>query len=454
MRFSDRLHMSINSLLKRKLRTVLTILGVVIGIAAIVTMLALGEGQTRKAMEQIEQYGSIKEVTVYEGRNNSPSSGTNKLDGKLTESAIEEIGAIEHVENVRKVLESSVILKAGALQTYTTCIAMPLEDIKRKNWEFAEGSFPEDEDKLSFMFGNGVVTDFSKPGQISSYYSTGEAPDVDVMHDTIFTIFDTDSYNSSSSEPVISEPSEGGESGETGPKKQAKKYIIPASGLFAGSYDEYKEYYFGVYCDMDALLNFYKKNYKNKPYPGQPVRSDGKPFRELVYSRLYVEVDNIENVETVLKAVNDMGYTAYSESEWIAQEQASLRSQQAMLGGVGAIALLVAAIGIANTMMMSIYERTKEIGIMKVLGCHLKVIQSLFMIEAALIGLVGGVVGVIVSYIAGFIINKVSEPGTAVIDPWLVPAALVFAVVISMLAGFVPSKRAMQLSPLAAIRNE
>ena len=283
---------------------------------------------------------------------------------------------------------------------------------------------------------------------------TGEVPDIDMMNDIIFTIFDTDSYSSQSSAPVIEEGAEGGEEGGSSGSKSAKKYIIPASGLLAGSYDEYREYYFNIYCDLDALLAFFKKNYGNKPYPGQPVKADGKAYRQLVYSRLYVEVDKLENVEAVQKEISDMGFQAQSESEWIAQEQASLRSQQAMLGGVGAIALLVAAIGIANTMMMSIYERTKEIGIMKVLGCHLRVIRSLFMIEAAIIGFVGGVVGIAVSYIAGFIINKVSEPDTAVIDPLLVPAALVFAVVISMAAGFVPSKRAMQLSPLAAIRNE
>ncbi len=446
--------MSISSLMKRKLRTVLTILGVVIGIAAIVTMLALGEGQTRKAMEQIEQFGSIKEITVYENYNSNAGNGANKLSGKITDDTIEEISRIEHVENVRKVLEASIILKDGALETRNILTGMPLEDLKSKKWEFAEGGFPEDPDRLSLVYGNGVVTDFSKPNQMSSYYATGKLPDVDLMDDAIFVIFDTDAYSSSSSSPVVVGGDSVDQSATAEQPKTAKKYMLPTSGVLAGDYGEYKEYYFGVYCDMEALLNFYKKNYRNRAYPGQPARDNGTGYRELCYARLYVEVDSLDNVETVQKAISDMGFQAQSESEWIAQEQAALRSQQAMLGGVGAIALLVAAIGIANTMMMSIYERTKEIGIMKVLGCHMKVIRSLFMIEAALIGFTGGVIGILVSYVAGFIINRVSEPGTAVIEPYLIPLALVFSVVISMAAGFVPSKRAMQLSPLAAIRNE
>jgi len=454
MRFSDRLKMSVTSLLRRKLRTVLTVLGVVIGIAAIVTMLALGEGQTKKAMQQIEEFGSIKEITVYENYNSSGGNNGNKLTGKLTEETIKEIMQLEHVVNVKKVLTTSVTIKDGPYETFASCIAMPLQDIKDKNWEFGQGGLPEEGARLSFMYGNGLVTDFSKPGQMSSYYSTGELPNVDLMKDVLFITFDSGS--SAVSLPVNTSSEEDGTASDAGSlqTRQAKKYIIPTSGVFAGTPDEYHEYFFGVYCDMDALLNFYKKNFRNKPYPGQPVRTDGKPFKQLVYSRLAVEVDELDHVQEVQKQITDMGYQANSESEWIAQEQASLRSQQAMLGGVGAIALLVAAIGIANTMMMSIYERTKEIGIMKVLGCHLKVIRSLFMIEAALIGFTGGVVGIIVSYIASFIINKLTEPQTAVIEPYLVPAAMAFAVLISMLAGFMPSKRAMQLSPLAAIRNE
>ena len=81
---------------------------------------------------------------------------------------------------------------------------------------------------------------------------------------------------------------------------------------------------------------------------------------------------------------------------------------QAVLGGIGAVSLLVAAIGIANTMMMSIYERTKEIGVMKVLGCSLENIRTMFLIEAGVIGFVGGVVGVALSYGVSAIINYIS----------------------------------------------
>jgi ABC-type antimicrobial peptide transport system permease subunit len=142
----------------------------------------------------------------------------------------------------------------------------------------------------------------------------------------------------------------------------------------------------------------------------------------------------------------------------MSQVQEQSRSIQAALGGIGAVSLFVAAIGIANTMMMSIYERTKEIGIIKVLGCDMSAIRNMFLAEAGFIGLIGGAVGLILSYIISALINFVAKEsyyaGISYIPLYLAVMALVFAVVIGMLAGLFPALRAMKLSPLAAIRNE
>ena len=108
-------------------------------------------------------------------------------------------------------------------------------------------------------------------------------------------------------------------------------------------------------------------------------------------------------------------------------------------------------------MMMSIYERTKEIGVMKVLGCDMAAIRNMFLAEAGFIGLIGGVVGIMLSYIISAVINFVvreSYANISYIPPYLTLLALVFAVVIGMVAGLFPALRAMRLSPLAAIRNE
>lgn len=144
---------------------------------------------------------------------------------------------------------------------------------------------------------------------------------------------------------------------------------------------------------------------------------------------------------------------------------------QMVLGAIGAMAMLVSAINIANTMVMSIYERTREIGIMKVLGCLVKDVKKLFLFEAAMIGLLGGVVGITLSYVASFAINKYGGPlfatlmqssgvydvGDAkfsVIPFWLPFLAAGFAMLIGILAGYFPARRATKISAIEAMKTD
>ena len=173
-------------------------------------------------------------------------------------------------------------------------------------------------------------------------------------------------------------------------------------------------------------------------------------------------MDDMDHVMEVQKTINNMGFQASSQMEWLEQSQKQSNMVQAVLGGIGAVSLFVAAIGIANTMMMSIYERTKEIGVIKVLGCAMSNIRNMFLIEAGFIGFVGGIIGLVLSYLISFLINQFlaaallngMESKLSVIPLWLSAAAVGFAVLIGMAAGFFPALRAMKLSPLAAIRNE
>ncbi len=137
---------------------------------------------------------------------------------------------------------------------------------------------------------------------------------------------------------------------------------------------------------------------------------------------------------------------------------------QMFLGGLGAISLLVAALGIANTMIMSIYERTREIGIMKVLGCVIRNIRTMFLIEAGAIGFIGGSLGIALSYLISHIINGVTAgsmgtgagtgSGISVIPLWLSLGALAFSTLVGLLSGLHPANRAMKINALAAIKQE
>ena len=129
---------------------------------------------------------------------------------------------------------------------------------------------------------------------------------------------------------------------------------------------------------------------------------------------------------------------------------------EAVLGGIGAISLIVAAIGIANTMMMSITERTKEIGILKVIGTSLGSISGMFLMEALILGILGGIFGLGLSYAAQKLLPVLFEnmQVRSIIPAWLAVAGVAFSGVVALIAAILPARRAMRISPNAAIRTE
>ena len=451
MKLSDLLLMSLESLFKRKVRTILTIMGVVIGTTSIVVMISLGIGMKQALLSEYESYGSLRSIEVESsGIYDDSGKEKNPEDTLLNDARIEDFLALDHVTSVDPVLSVQVVIKCGIYECNTELLGVSRDVLEEKADALGQGSIPPEGEGLQLIWGNYMPAYFmnTRTNQYE-YWDTGKAPDVDLMNDQMFVIFDTEKYYGSQY------PSEDGS-----PVSAPKKYIVPTAGVIAGGLEDYNEDSFYIYCDIDALRAVLEREFRGRVIPGQPTRKNGKPYKELFYTRVNVNVDDMENVTMVQQIISDMGYRAYSNAEWIESDMQIMNIVQAVLGGIGAVALFVAAIGITNTMMMSIYERTKEIGIMKVIGCRIRDIQALFLIEAGYIGLIGGTLGVGLSYILSVVINKIIS-GTDMgfdqisrIPVWLGGVSVVFAILIAMLAGFFPSVRAMKLSPLAAIRAE
>ncbi|MCL4261561.1 MAG: ATP-binding cassette domain-containing protein [Anaerolineae bacterium] len=183
------------------------------------------------------------------------------------------------------------------------------------------------------------------------------------------------------------------------------------------------------------------------------------------YDRLIVRAENLGSVTAVIEAIDEMDFAPQSFEAILDVANQVLSLLQALLGSVGALALLVAALGVANTMLMAIYERTREIGVLKALGASRREIRLLFMVEAGLIGLIGGFVGLILGALLGRLVDYIAhwyliEEGVtgvgllSVIPPWLALGALAFAALIGILAGLYPAARAARLDPVSALRHE
>jgi len=467
MSFWDLIRMSGSNLFKRKLRTILTILGVVIGTASIVVMISLGLALNQMVLSEIGSNSSLTKITVTTMGGGMMSYGSEEDEGEergFTDETVDEFRNLDYVKAVSPVLNQSAIAIQGRYMADFQLTAVTREYLESMDLEFTEGGVPAEGEELQVLYGSQIGTWFYDPksdmgGMWDMWDEDGE-PVINVdMNKPFYYVFDTNAYYDSLY------GSYDDDSGNTQSSRPPKKYIIETAGLLAGG--EYSESSHDIYCDIDALLPILKRTFRNKAIPGQPTSKSGKAYKEIYYSDIFITVDKMDNVTAVQEELKQMGYQTYSPIEYIESYQRQFATIQLVLGCIGAVSLLVAAIGIANTMMMSIYERTKEIGVIKVLGCSLSNIRTLFLMEAAFIGFIGGAAGLGLSYGISWLLNRfgatfmgemmyMSTEGAVAsyIPLWLSGMALVFAMLIGMIAGFFPALRAMKLSPLAAIRSE
>ena len=195
--------------------------------------------------------------------------------------------------------------------------------------------------------------------------------------------------------------------------------------------------------------------------------NDPKLLETQGYDALTVHTTSLNAATRLLDDLEEQGFEVRSMKMMLDMANRGILTMQAMLGSVGLVALLVASLGIANTMIMAVYERTKEIGILKAVGAAPRQIRGLFIIEAALIGLIGGVAGTVGGWLLGLGLNRlivaimawqeITVPQNIrffALSWWLVALALAFATVVGLLAGLYPAARAARLDPLEALRHE
>lgn len=237
---------------------------------------------------------------------------------------------------------------------------------------------------------------------------------------------------------------------------------LTIAGVMQGDADEFSEQSQSIYCDIDVLRAYLKKHAAQGNVLGQPLDKNGNAYTSWVYSSVVVEVGKMEDVEFVVKKLQDMGYQTTNMKEYRDTAMRTVRMLELLLGGIGLISFLVAVIGISNTMTTAVYDRVAEIGTLKVLGCEKRELMAMILLEAGIYGLVGGACGVVLSLLFGKIINRIAvsalllEAGTkiAVITPKLALSAVGMAMLLGTIAGYFPSRWAAKLSPLTAMRRD
>ena len=328
MSWIDLLRMSASNLKRRKLRTFLTVLGVVIGTASIVVMVSLGLGLQKSVYDEMEQSGGLTTMSVTGGESvgdgmmyDSSNSGDSDDKSKyIDDNCVKKFGELEHVKASVPVYETSGILLKGKYEGYCSLYASTPEGLKMRDIKLAEGGrLPKSgTGKLDLVYGNNVITNFSERGNNSSgYWETGELPDIDLMKDSMFLILDQDAYyNSQNSGGFQSDAASGSDGQSTSNTPvSAKKHIVTASGVVAGGVDDYNSNSYYVFCDLETLKQIVKKEFSGRVIPGQPSTKSGKAYKEFYYSSAQVKVDDMSNVNEVAARIRADKCRIYGEHE-------------------------------------------------------------------------------------------------------------------------------------------
>lgn len=468
MKTKDLILMSLRNLNRRKLRTFLTVLGVVIGSISIIMMISLGFGMTDSTKKQLASAGSLTQIYIYPANRyggdmdedgNQKKKKTDKI-AKLDDATVEQLKKLPHVDAVLATEQFNAQINVKNLQGYASIYGVDPAEYAKFDIKLDSGRLLEEGDVNQVVMGRDVLRWLSNPQR--PRMGSSQQEERDPLTTKMFLTLDTGSgYDPD------------GKSNE--PNKPNKKFPIEAVGVFRD--DDYDNNYY-IVMPIDYLRKMKKEAKKlqagNKQSGFNDYMFGGREDKDNKYNNIKVKVDSVDNVQKVQEQIEAMGLKPHSLNDILVEINNSSKTQRLILGGIGAVSLLVAAIGISNTMVMSIYERTKEIGVMKVIGASVSDIKKMFLTESAFIGLLGGLVGIVLSYAISALLNYLgvkygfagnmsgggfspdfdpSQLKMSIIPVWLALASLLFSALIGIVSGYFPAKKATKLSALEAMRQ-
>jgi putative ABC transport system permease protein len=453
MKAGDLGELALRNLREAVLRNSLTTLGVAVGVASLVAMLSLGVGLQELATKRLSNSGLFDTVVVMPRRNIQPMRRPaanlvpSKPDRVLDDDARNELARLPNVLEVYPQIRFPTEVRYNG-SPYSTIVA-GVPDSSRGNGSFdgIQGSFfsgPNADEAI-------LQIEFAK--DLSEQTASLIGKDLVVRYAEREAL-PPESVAAGASGSNAADPGAGGFSIVPREKKLHIVGIVetePAAG-FGG---------FGsgrllIPLEVASALRAAQVNDLR-----DAVRAtSGKP----AYASLTVRVKSPALVEGIETAVKNMGFGAFSLLDATRNLRLFFTIFDLLLAIFGSLALAVATLGIINTLVMAILERRREIGILKALGAADRDVKQLFFVEAGVMGLFGGALGVVFGWFIGraltwgtnVYLHRQNLPSAHVFSVpwWLVLGAIAFAVIVSLVAGLYPASRAAKLNPVEALRYE
>ena len=405
MKIKKILKAAIKSILKSRMRSLLTALGIIIGVAAVVVMVAIGDGAQQQVEEQIAALGTNM-IIIFPG--SSSSGGINRGAGSINRFTMDDVQKIKDgaslIQNVSPVVRTNAQIIGGAGNWSTQVLGVATNYLSIRDWPIAQGAFFTDRDILSrakvAVLGQTIVNNlFPNQDPVGQQIRIRDVP---------FTVIG----------------------------------VLTSKGQSAMGSD-----------NDDVILA-----------PATTVLNRLVGGRYINYIQASaVSIDQIDQAQAQLTSVmrqahhlrpgDDNDFTVRNQADITAAATATSAVLTILLGSVAGVSLIVGGIGIMNIMLVSVTERTREIGIRLSIGARTSDILVQFLTESLVLSLAGGLIGVLLSFGITYIINNYTSQA-AYIKPEIVFLAFSFAGIIGVFFGFYPARKAANLNPIDALRYE
>jgi len=462
--FRDTLDLAVRNLKQSKLRTALTTLGVSIGIASLAGMVSLGVGLQDQFVGRFTKSGMFDSINVMPGsvgpitfgpgggrgparrpfgRNAAAAAAQAQSQSptgevkEITDETLKELAALPQVREVYPSLRVPVEVKFGGDSEFNLAAGVPMSVKDQGAFQsIPHGRFFAGENEAACM----LSLDLAK--------RMDEANPAGLVGKEL-----TLNYASST----------GADSGIPGTPSNVKRgeskctivgIVERETGPFAAA---------GGVSPLMIPMPRAREIFHASPQAALMLARD--PARtSRPYPSAVVKVTSVQATQDVEDQIKKIGFSAFSLNDALEGAKRAFIILDIVLALIGSIALAVSSLGIMNTMVMSILERTREIGIMKAIGGSDGDIRRIFLIEASAIGFLGGAAGIVLGWSVGRVINLAANlyiqrqggtPGNLFSIPWwLIGGAIAFSITVSLLAGLYPAARAAKLDPIRALRHD
>lgn len=497
MSFLDILHLALRNLRQAKLRFFLTTMGVIVGVAVIVTMVSFGLGLQQNMLSRFRALDLFNEIRVF-GKNvfsmavagvdpklkRDENPGERRGGGFrpdksptriLDDAALAEIAGIPGVAYAEPDISFTTFVRANGrvLPLGVNGVSIPNASSRFKNFLAGQMISRPEADEVVIDEVSAETFGFEKPS--------------DAVGQTIeFLAPANEKRNSSGGEKQTETNKDEGEMNffgiplEEDNKSAATNSLVAHTFRISGVLDSKPKEGAGqggriglmsgasVYVPLQVARQW---TIEHRNPMGEVALALARQSGQLGqdqsegYFSAVVRVHDPVALTAVRKRLTELGFGSFSIVDELDQIRTVFLILDSVLGLLGGISLLVASFGIANTMIMSILERTREIGIMKAIGAEDREIKLIFFVEAAVIGLCGGVIGVLLAWGIDAVANRLAyrfilkPQGASFVDffslpPWLSAGAILFALIVSILAALYPAARAARIDPVRALRHD